>query len=145
MSTSSLRITLKNPVAHQIVMNDELAQVIGLTTPVIPHGMARLTIDTTANWEARLTYIPSKGEIVVYSDRNVINGVEYPGVKIGDGRAYGIDLPFVGDDSIQSILNLIGTHMSDTNVHLIPGERTNWNNKVSCSVDGERLIFEGDD
>lgn len=125
-------------------MSDQVLHSIGVA-PAIPHGMAKLTMDTTAHWAEKLTYIPQRGEIIVYSDRQIIDGVEYPGVKIGDGKAYCVDLPFVGDDSNNAIIDLINNHINDTDAHLVPGERDAWNRKVSCSIDGERLILEGMD
>ena len=46
-------------------------------------------------------------EGIFKSDTVTINGVTYdvPGIKIGDGLAYGIDLPFVGDDVKEYILD----------------------------------------
>ena len=144
MGTSSLKISLLTPQVHQINLNRPLMQAIGLTTPV-PYGTAKLTIDTSANWSERITYVPKKGEIVIYSDRRVINGTSYPGIKIGDGMAYVIDLPFVMDDSVDLILDLLYDHINDMDTHIYPEERTEWNDKVSCDIDGERLILERND
>lgn len=43
-------------------------------------------IDTSANWAKATTFVPLKGEIVIYSDLNQI--------KIGDGINKINDLPF---------------------------------------------------
>ena len=53
----------------------------------------KATVDTTDGWMQRRKYVPFRGEIIVYSDRNVIDGMDYPGIKIGDGMAYVVDLP----------------------------------------------------
>ena len=115
-------------------------------------GRIRMKIDTTANWAAATTFIPLKGEIIVYSDYSTIeeNGetITYPNFKVGDGLAYGVDLPFVGDDLRESL----ASHVANTNIHITDAERTFWNNKVRCYidtvedgegylVDGENLIF----
>ena len=144
MDTSPLKITLQSPKPYRINLNEQTMKAIGITTP-LPYGTARLVTGTTAYWEEHLDYVPSKGEIVVYTDRSTIDGVQYPGVKIGDGKAFGVDLPFVGDDRNTMILDLLNIHVNDTDKHLVPGERNSWNNKVSCSIDGERLILEGTD
>ena len=144
MKTSSLQISLLTPQVHQINLNEPLMQAIGLTTPV-PYGTAKLSIDTLAHWEERPTYIPKKGEIIVYSNRRTVGGVDYPGIKIGDGNAYVVDLPFVGDDTVDLILDLLYDHINDMDVHIYPEERTGWNAKVSCDIDGERLILERTD
>lgn len=144
MPTPPYKITLQSPQTHHIQMPEQVMHAIGITSP-LPYGAARLTMDTTENWAKRLDYIPQRGEIVVYSDRRVIDGVPYPGIKIGDGKAYGIDLPFAGDDSSNIILGFLNNHINDADVHLVPGEREHWNSKVSCSINGERLILEGMD
>jgi len=144
MGSTPLRISLSEPQVHQITMNSTVARMIGLTTPVAQSSV-RLTIDTTENWSARTTYIPKKGEIVVYSDRRILQGVPYPGIKIGDGSAYVVDLPFVGDDSDEMTLDLLYDHLNDMEMHIYNQERSNWNNKISCSIDGETLILERDD
>ena len=136
-----IRIGTQTPKAYQINITDDMAHTLGIIMP--PCGNARLSMGTVAYWEARRDYIPKKGEIVVYTDRRVIDGVAYPGIKIVDGRAFGIDLPFAGDDSVQIIMDILEDHIHDNARHIVPGERENWNNKVSCSIDGERLILEG--
>ena len=53
--------------------------------------------------------------------------------------AYGIDLPFVGDD----IANQLIQHIADTVAHITVEERTFWNNKINCNdeVIDETLIL----
>jgi hypothetical protein len=140
--STSFRIALHTPKVQQISLASIPPQIIGVVTPVA-HGMAKLTIDTSSNWATRTFYIPAKGEIIVYSDRHVIDSVNYPGVKIGDGLAYVVDLPFVGDDISNQIAEALNLHINDSASHVSAADRENWNNKVSCIVLGENLIFEG--
>ncbi len=77
---------------------------------------------TTAEWAQLTTLVSRKGEIYVYSDGG---GENKPMLKIGDGNAYVVDLPF--DTSIDA-------RITDEDI-------ANWNNKVSVRADGERLIF----
>ena len=105
--------------------------------------------DTTANWNAARGFIPLEGELIVYNDyatiRKVINGVEQdvvvPAIKIGDGRAYVQDLPFVNDDLRDQILN----HINNPEIHVTMAEKLFWNNKLnvndSSEVVDEALIF----
>ena len=105
--------------------------------------------DTTANWNAARGFIPLEGELIVYNDyatiRKVINGVEQdvvvPAIKIGDGRAYVQDLPFVNDDLRNQILN----HINNPEIHVTMAEKLFWNNKLnvddSSEVVNEALIF----
>lgn len=63
----------------------------------------RLTIkhDIAANWAKAVNFIPLAGELILY-DGVVENGsyIEYPKLKIGDGKTKINDLPFV--DSFRS-------------------------------------------
>ena len=104
-------------------------------------GKADIVTDTTAHWNQMTTYIPPVGTIVVYSDRNVIDGVNYAGVKLGDGLAYLIDLPFLGDDEALQIVSMINTHAGNTNIHVTSEEKEFWNNKLNCVVIGEKLYM----
>lgn len=141
MGETSFRIALQTPKVQQINLASIPPQIIGVVAPVA-HGTARLVMDTSANWAARTGYIPARGEIIVYSDRHVIDSVNYPGVKIGDGLAYVVDLPFVGDDISNQIVEALNAHIDDSVSHISAEERELWNNKVSCAVLGENLIFE---
>lgn len=60
-------------------------------------GNANVVIDTTAHWAERADYVPKQAVIVIYSDRYVIEGINYPGMKIGNGVTVVGDLPFLGD------------------------------------------------
>lgn len=97
-----------------------------------------IKINTTAYWNSLLDFIPNKGDLIFYSDK--VNGiVDIPGLKIGDGLAYCVDLPFVGDD----ILNALNAHTSNITIHITATERANWNNKITCddSVTNEILVL----
>lgn len=112
----------------------------------VPANAARIEVRTTAEWNERMLYIPKSGRIIVYSDRNVIDGVAYPGVKIGDGLAHVVDLPFVGDDVASRIMALIEEHIQNEQIHVTEAERTFWNNKINYEMDdsGETLIINRD-
>ena len=100
----------------------------------------KIEIGSVVEWQARLNYVPSKGSILIYTDKETLSdNTIVPGIKIGDGLAYGIDLPFVGDDIAEDLLN----HINNTTVHITATERTKWNNKINCedSVSQETLIL----
>lgn len=102
--------------------------------------------DTTANWNTRTDFIPLAGEIIIYTDRYSEtdaegNTVYHPGIKIGDGSAYCIDLPFLDDQTAQ---DTISAHISDTTIHTNNTERSAWNEKVRAymdSSDSETLVL----
>lgn len=57
---------------------------------------SKIQYDTTANWNAQLELIAQRGTFYVYSDHSVDeNDNPVPGIKIGDGSSYLIDMPFV--------------------------------------------------
>lgn len=101
--------------------------------------------DTTAAWNMQPELIAERGGIYVYSDKATIydavgNPTLVPGIKIGDGTSYLIDMPFVGDEIIYALIQ----HTSNNVRHITAEERTFWNNKVSSYLDahdGENLIL----
>ena len=102
--------------------------------------------DTTANWNEKISYIPTRGDIIIYSDKGQITDnfgetVNVPGVKIGDGNAYLIDLPFVGADVRYQILTELRMHTDNTVIHVTDAEKQFWNNKLNCTVNDGNLIL----
>ena len=102
--------------------------------------------DTTANWDSRRAFIPLRGEVIIYTDHDQIqddfgNWIDVPGIKIGDGSAYLIDLPFVGADVRYQILEELRDHSGNTEIHVTPREKEFWNNKLNCQVVNGNLIF----
>ena len=101
--------------------------------------------DTTAAWNMQPDLIAERGGIYVYSDKATIydavgNPTLVPGIKIGDGTSYLIDMPFVGDEIIYALMQ----HVSNNVRHITAEERTFWNNKVSSYLDAhdsENLIL----
>lgn len=87
--------------------------------------------DTTENWNAQIDYIPRLGAVIIYSDYATLDGQNIPNIKIGDGMAYLVDLPFVADDLRDAVLK----HISNTTIHVTAAEKDAWNNKVTCYVE----------
>lgn len=98
-----------------------------------------IQINTTAYWnDPSKAYIPAKNELIVYSDKAIgSNNEKIPGIKVGDGKAYCADLPFMGAENFE----LIYSHMNNTDVHVTADEKIFWNNKLNLSVDNKTLIF----
>lgn len=102
--------------------------------------------DTTENWNEKLSYVPNRGDIIIYTDHGKIPDdygelVNVPGIKIGDGNAYLIDLPFVGADVRYQILTELRAHTNNTVIHITDEERQFWNNKLNCTVNNGNLIL----
>ena len=99
---------------------------------------------TKEYWNSQRSLIGEKNVIYVYTDHlsktdtwgRVTN---IPGIKIGDGKAYLIDIPFTDD--------LYVTHIRDTVVHCTQEEKDKWNRKVRpivSRISPENLIFTTD-
>ena len=85
-----------------------------------------VAVKTSAEWALLTTLVSVKGEVYVYSDAGQdADGNPIPKVKIGDGLAYVVDLPFA----------------AATDLRITDEDIANWNNKVSIRVDDETLIF----
>jgi hypothetical protein len=102
--------------------------------------------DTTEHWNAARTFIPLRGEIIIYTDHGQIddgygNMINVPGIKIGDGSAYLIDLPFVGAEERYVILQELRQHTSDWSIHVSTEDRMRWDNKLNYSVNDGNLIL----
>ena len=123
--------------------NNKLTKTInGTTSDVVTIQTLLETFvhqDTTANWNANNTLVGQKDHIYIYTDYDSINNEALAGVKIGDGNAYLIDLPFINGNNTK-----LNTHIADSVSHITSNERTAWNDKVTCymdSVDSEMIVF----
>lgn len=107
---------------------------------------ASVVVDTTESWSHKPEYVPARGEIVVYADRNVIDGVNYPGVKIGDGVTHVANLPFVGDDIAEEITDALTAHVDNENIHVTSEEKERWDNGSfpSGGLTGDLLVKRTD-
>lgn len=100
--------------------------------------------DTEENWNRQVTLTSEKDMLYIYTDHKVIqNGdgttTQIPGFKLGDGRAYLIDMPFLNVDE-----RTFMAHVNDDTAHITAAEREFWNNKVRCLIlpaDNENIIF----
>lgn len=107
-------------------------------------GIKNIYYDTTQNWNSQQMLIGERGAIYIYNDHSTIekDGQMFyvPGIKVGDGLAYLIDAPFVGDDIVEDFMG----HVNNTMIHVSPNDRDFWNHKVSCFLnydDLENLVF----
>ena len=111
--------------------------------------------DSTQNWNDARGMIPLEGEVIVYNDyatvTKIVDNEEktiiIPAIKIGDGKAYVQDLPFVNDDLRDQLLNHINNpeiHVTMAD-HVTMAEKLFWNNKINVNDASEvvngALIF----
>lgn len=105
-------------------------------------GNTNIFIDTTSGWNSQIQLVGQEGFIYVYSDYMTSGSQNIPGIKIGDGSAYLIDLPFVEGGNVA-----LARHMADSAVHVTAAEKEFWNNKVTCfmaQTTAETLVFSKD-
>ncbi|HCJ37821.1 MAG TPA: hypothetical protein DHV37_05790 [Erysipelotrichaceae bacterium] len=97
---------------------------------------ARVFWNTTAYWDIQTLLESEPGAVYVYSDHYTDENGTVPGIKIGTGNAFVVDLPFVD--------RVYANHIMDTLVHITDSERQYWNDKVTCYIDplnDKNLIF----
>lgn len=112
----------------------------GGATQIIHEGSA-IVSNTVEGWNSQRNLVSKKDMVYVYTDyRQETDGEgktrNIPGVKIGDGKAYLIDLPFTDAMLVQ--------HMSDMSMHVSAEDRAFWNSKVRAYTAGEdngNLVF----
>ena len=112
-------------------------------TPIVTTPLrlfkGEILYNTTAAWNAERDRIGERGTIYVYTDYRLDeeSSLYIPGLKLGDGTSYLIDLPFI-DATLTE-------HINDTSVHITEEERAFWNSKVRCYyssiIDDETIIF----
>lgn len=94
--------------------------------------------DLSANWDSNPDLIAEQGIVYVYADKFTGESGYIPGIKIGDGTSYLIDMPFVADDIREQLMN----HINNMQLHVSYSDRQSWNNKVSVRVLADNLVFE---
>ena len=101
--------------------------------------------DSTQHWNEARGFIPLEGEIIIYNDYKVMDKVidgesrrvQIPGIKIGDGRTYVQDLPFIDEELRDKIM----MHINNPNIHVTLQEKLFWNNKLN--VDDNAELVDG--
>lgn len=88
---------------------------------------------TTEYWNSKPSLIAEKNTIYIYTDyrQKEVDGqmVDVAGMKLGDGLAYLIDIPFTDEDFL--------SHIQDAVIHITQEERAYWNSKVRAFIDSE--------
>lgn len=100
-----------------------------------------------ADWDLDRNLISQKNVLYIYLDYKNINKngeqIFIPGLKVGDGTTYLIDLPFVNDFNNGEIEQQILNHINNTTIHVLAEEKEFWNNKLNLSLQSESqtLVF----
>lgn len=91
-------------------------------------GDCNIIAKTTEQWNATPRLVSQKNTIYVYTDFDVIDGVNIPALKIGDGSTFVVALPFLAGSAVT----------------ITPQDVDSWDNKVTAyqdDVDNENLIL----
>ena len=128
-------------VGRDPVQNMEVATKNYVDSLVDGIAGKKIRYATTAQWNAERTLVGENEAIYVYTDYKTysdVNGntIKVPGIKIGDGHAYLVDLPFLAANEKDFL-----DHVNDHTVHITQAEREFWNNKVRSKAEGENLIL----
>lgn len=100
---------------------------------------------TKEEWNSDITFLSEKNVLYIYSNFKIFskNGQEeiyLPGLKIGDGKSYLIDLPFLNDFD-NNIEKVLLDHISNHDIHISDSQRSFWNNKLNYELQDETLIL----
>lgn len=104
-------------------------------------GKASIHSKTSEEWHQQTGVLSQKNNFYIYTDRykkedDQGNIIEIPGIKVGDGKSYIIDLPFVDE--------IFDDHIHNMDIHVTLAEKQFWNNKVrtqDSEIDEQNLIF----
>lgn len=114
----------------------EVEKAIGIALNI--ENIGTIYCETLSYWQAHPSFIGKKGDIIIVSDYKKKDNKNIAGIKVADGLAYAIDLPFV-TDILESELT---SHINNTAIHVGGTDRVNWNSKVSARVgDNDTLIL----
>ena len=163
LSTGSLKVTLSSggningglniPKTATIVENNYENLInkpringVELVGNMSTQDLGIVSENTTAGWNDNPQYLPKAGEICVYTDHITVqddqgHDVVFPGIKIGDGNSFLIDLPFADDGTRYLVLQRLSQHEQNMAIHVSPEDRVFWNNKLNYDVAEEELIL----
>ena len=143
---NQLSLNMQTPVARAQTHDTSSINGVRLIGNRTSKDLHIINDENSEHWEDYGTYVPKFGEIIIYSDYDVIqdefeNDVYVPGIKVGDGTNYVADLPFVGDEIRYAILAELYNHEDNEIIHITQDERSSWNDKLNFEIQGEELIF----
>lgn len=125
-----------SPTSENPLENKAIYAALSALAEELELEMPKILYDTKANWDSQVSLVSVQNTMYIYTDYQQEGGVNVPGVKIGDGNAYLIDIPFMDIKYYN--------HINDETIHITDEEREFWNNKVRCYKsleEEENLIF----
>lgn len=98
--------------------------------------------DTVEGWKSKIHYVAEQNTMYIYIDYKKDEDQDFyiPGIKLGDGKTYLIDLPFLNNIN-SDIDKQILQHVKNKDIHITSQQRLFWNNKLNLTMDNENLVF----
>ena len=98
---------------------------------------------TKEEWNLNKAQIAQKNVLYIYTNFKIIQKdneqIAIPGIKIGDGKTYLIDMPFLNDHSY--LEDMILEHINNKSIHVSAEDRMFWNNKLNLNLQGQNLTL----
>ena len=115
--------------------DEHLISLDGVEAYLNTHLDKQIFFDTTSGWSFQTSLVSKPNTFYVYTDYQTDSqGNNIAGIKVGDGNAYVVDLPFTDTVMME--------HMHNSTIHITGAEREFWNNKVRCYYAGdEQVVF----
>ena len=100
--------------------------------------------NTTDGWNSQPSLLAEENVIYIYTDYRVIDNGDgtytyVPGIKVGNGTAYLIDMPFTQAENTD-----YEEHIRNNTIHVTEEEKAFWNSKWRGYIDGANpalLVF----
>lgn len=90
-------------------------------------------------WNLEPQLISEKDVLYIYTNYKTINvddeQITIPGLKIGDGKSYLIDLPFFND--ISNFNDIFMDHINNKVIHVSMEDRMFWDNKLNLFLEAQ--------
>ena len=137
--TDYLRLTNK-PQINNVTLQGNL--------PLVDLGLRPIYYGTRASWDQQAGLISEAGALYIYSDYKIVTSetgesTVIPGIRVGDGTTYLVDLPFISESNVQTVID----SLSESNSLVTPQDREFWDGKVSARVEAASpetlVLFNG--
>ncbi len=101
---------------------------------------------TKEQWNINPQLLSKKDVLYIYTNYKKIkkqgeqDQIIIPGLKVGDGKSYLIDLPFI-NASNSDFENILLQHINNKTIHVTQEEKIFWNNKLNLFLQEENLVL----
>lgn len=101
---------------------------------------------TKEQWNINPQLLSKKDVLYIYTNYKKIrkqgeqDQIIIPGLKVGDGKSYLIDLPFI-NTSNSDFENILLQHINNKTIHVTQEEKIFWSNKLNLFLQEENLVL----